>query len=460
MHDWDTKLGVEGVMGLPWGTHLCQLYRSRSDFLDVLIPYLHSGLERNELCIYVASDPLPEGEARTLFHEVLPGCQSVLRSGQLEISDFRQWCSAGGSFNIREVSDLPLKKLEWSRVLGYEGIRIASNVGPLQAGEWESFMKYEEAANLAVPGKKMIMICSYPLERYGPSELIEIAGNHQFTLNKKNGGWALLETAGWRALKESLGVILEDRRQKELADWKAEKMATIKTLTGGIAQEFNNILTVIMGYTHLLRARMDQDSPLVGYLAPILSSSERAARVIQSLLSFSETHLLNLQLVEVNRLLGITDATLLDFFKENISLRVLPSITNMHIMADEEQMKKVLISLALNGRDAMPSGGTLTIRSEFLDADDAFVRMHGYGVPGARYAVLSVEDTGTGMDKRTLGRIFDPFFTTKEVGKGLGLGLAEAGGIIRKHGGHITCSSELRKGTTFTLYLPCIEEPR
>lgn len=149
--------GMEDVLDVPWGTHLCQFYRSRSDLTDVLIPFLHSGLERNQLCIYVANDPLSEGEAKSLFHEVLPSCQSYLKLGQLETSDFRQWCPVDVGFNPEGVSERLLGKLEWSRLRGYDGVRIAGSVGPLETGQWEPFMKYEEAVDLTVPGQRMTM---------------------------------------------------------------------------------------------------------------------------------------------------------------------------------------------------------------------------------------------------------------------------------------------------------------
>ncbi len=235
----------------------------------------------------------------------------------------------------------------------------------------------------------------------------------------------------------------------------AQKMEAIGTLTGGIAHDFNNILTAIIGYASLLRMKMNKDDPLRVNLDQILASSERAANLIQSLLAFSRKQISHLEPINICENIKNIEKLLMRVIGENITLKTILA-GGLTVMADSTQMDQVLINLCTNARDAMPDRGTLIIKTEPVELDREFIASHGYGEQG-KYALISVIDTGIGMDKETRERIFEPFFTTKEVGKGTGLGLAIVYGIIKQHKGVITCYSEPDKGTTFKIYLPMIK---
>lgn len=235
----------------------------------------------------------------------------------------------------------------------------------------------------------------------------------------------------------------------------AQKMEAIGTLTGGIAHDFNNILTAIIGYASLLRMKMNKDDPLRVNLDQILASSERAANLIQSLLAFSRKQISHLEPINICENIKNIEKLLMRVIGENITLKTILT-DGLTVMADSTQMDQVLINLCTNARDAMPDRGTLIIKTEPVELDREFIASHGYGEQG-KYALISVTDTGIGMDEETRRRIFEPFFTTKEVGKGTGLGLAIVYGIIKQHKGFITCYSEPGKGTTFKIYLPMIK---
>ena len=235
----------------------------------------------------------------------------------------------------------------------------------------------------------------------------------------------------------------------------AQKMEAIGTLTGGIANDFNNILTAIIGYASLLRMKMNKDDPLRVNLDQILASSERAANLIQSLLAFSRKQISHLEPMNICENIKNIEKLLMRVIGENITLKTILA-GGLTVMADSTQMDQVLINLCTNARDAMPDGGTLIIKTEPVELDREFIASHGYGEQG-KHALISVTDTGIGMDEKTRERIFEPFFTTKEVGKGTGLGLAIVYGIIKQHKGVITCYSEPDKGTTFKIYLPMIK---
>mgnify|MGYP001576690712 CR=1 FL=1 len=255
-----------------------------------------------------------------------------------------------------------------------------------------------------------------------------------------------------------VGRDITEHRKLEAQLQQSQKIEAVGTLAGGIAHDFNNILTAIIGYGHILKMKLEQKSPLMGYTDQILASAERAAHLTQSLLAFSRKQVINPKPVNLNEITASVEKILLRIIGEDIELKtILSGIRDLRVMADAGQLEQVLMNLAANARDAMPEGGTLTIETSTAELDINFLKIHEYGKPGM-YAMITVTDTGHGMDENTRQRIFEPFFTTKEVGKGTGLGLSMVYGIIKQHSGYINCYSEQGKGTTFRIYLPLIKE--
>jgi PAS domain S-box-containing protein len=279
----------------------------------------------------------------------------------------------------------------------------------------------------------------------------------------KDGNPVYIETKAY-PLRDSLGRVVSaieihnditDKKKLEDQLRHAQKMEAVGALAGGIAHDFNNILTAIIGYGTLLQMKMDGADPHRSYVDHILTSTERAANLTQSLLAFSRKQSINLQPISLNTLVNRVEKLITRLIGEDIDVRILLCDGATTIHADAGQMEQVLMNLVTNARDAMPRGGLLTIQTGVFDLDNDFIRTHGYGSVG-RYIQLTVTDTGIGMDDRTRERIFEPFFTTKEVGRGTGLGLAIVYGIVKQHGGYINVYSESGEGTTFSLYLPLI----
>jgi PAS domain S-box-containing protein len=249
-------------------------------------------------------------------------------------------------------------------------------------------------------------------------------------------------------------VVRDITGRKRLEDQlrQSQKMEAIGQLAGGIAHDFNNILTAVIGYSTILKMRMGSDDPLKVNLDQILAASEKGADLTQSLLAFSRQQISNPEPVNINEQIRSLENLLLRVIGEDIELKT--AFTGvLTVMADRVQLDQVLINLCTNARDAMPDGGVLTIGTRLIELNSEFIAAHGYGKSGA-YAVISVSDTGIGMDEKTRERIFDPFYTTKEVGKGTGLGLSIVYGIVKQHNGYITCDSDPGKGSTFRVYLP------
>ena len=235
----------------------------------------------------------------------------------------------------------------------------------------------------------------------------------------------------------------------------AQKMEAIGTFAGGIAHDFNNSLTAIIGYGQIVLMSMGPDDTQRQNIEHMLAGADRAAHLTKDLLIFSRKQVSDKAPVDLNQIVGIVEKFLARIIGEDIVFRIALHGEQIVVNADTHQLEQVLMNLATNARDAMPGGGDLIIATEQIILGEDYVASHVYVKPG-RYAMLSISDTGEGMDNDTRKKIFEPFFTTKEVDKGTGLGLAVVYGIIKHHEGYINVYSEPGIGTTFKIYLPLI----
>jgi PAS domain S-box-containing protein len=256
-----------------------------------------------------------------------------------------------------------------------------------------------------------------------------------------------------------LGVFwdITEYRKLEAQLRHAQKMEAVGTLAGGVAHDFNNILNVIIGYGVMLLDRLGDDHLSKEQLNEVLAAADRAANLTKRLLAFSRKQAMEMKPVNVNAIVAGMEKMLSRIIGEDIALTMELTAGKLPVMADAGQIEQVLMNLVSNARDAMPKGGELRMSTAMMEVDIAYIAVHGYGKAGP-YALISVTDTGGGMDAETQKKIFEPFFTTKGLGAGTGLGLAIAYGIIKQHDGYIQVYSEVGKGTTFKILLPIIEE--
>ncbi len=304
----------------------------------------------------------------------------------------------------------------------------------------------------------------YPEERVRFVDLVDRTGyakDYEVHMKRKNGemltvlitSTAVRDAAGHLAAFRGIIRDVTEQKKLELQLLQSQKMEAVGQLAGGIAHDFNNILTAIVGYAGILRRRMSDGDPHRAYVEHILSASERASSLTRSLLAFSRKQIMNPGPVDLNEIVRKADKLLVRLIGEDIELRTVAGNNALVVIADSVQVEQVLMNLATNARDAMPRGGSLTIETREENVAPEKARAHRGMKPGS-YALMTVSDTGEGMDDATREKIFEPFFTTKEVGKGTGLGLAMVYGIIKQHDGYIAVSSTPGRGTSFAIYLP------
>ncbi|MGB6676849.1 MAG: ATP-binding protein [Terriglobales bacterium] len=275
----------------------------------------------------------------------------------------------------------------------------------------------------------------------------------------RDEGVLLQQTDGKGLLMQGVMYDITERKRLEDQLRHSQKMEAVGQLAGGVAHDFNNLLMLIQAHNENLRDRLAESDPARRDALEIENAVTRAASLTNQLLAFSRKQVLRPKVLDLNMVLAEVAKMLDRLIGKDIELQVVPASSLSRVKADPGQMEQVILNLAVNSRDAMPNGGTLTIETRDVELDENDSRNH-QGVPAGRYVMLAVSDTGDGMDTETQARIFEPFFTTKAPGKGTGLGLATVYGVVKHSDGWIWVDSEPGRGTTFKIYLPRVDESR
>lgn len=251
----------------------------------------------------------------------------------------------------------------------------------------------------------------------------------------------------------SYGIDITESKRLENQLRQSQKMEAIGQLSGGIAHDFNNMLSVILGHAELVKTGLTTDDPMLKNIQEIENAALHSRDITRQLLAFSRKQVVSPKTVDLNTLISIKKRTLAKLIGENIEIRYFYQKNLWHVRIDPTQVDQILFNLAANSRDSMPRGGIFEIQTSNIDLDEEYCLSNVECSPG-NYVLLSVSDTGSGMEKETRSHIFEPFYTTKETGKGTGLGLATVYGIVKQNGGFINVYSELEKGTTFKIHIP------
>jgi PAS domain S-box-containing protein len=320
-------------------------------------------------------------------------------------------------------------------------------------------------------GRPVTMLA--PLERHAEigDMLARVAGGEHVrqheTIRLRKDGELMEVSLIVSPVRDAQGrVVAASASERSLAEFKrleaqlrqSQKMETIGQLAGGVAHDFNNILTAIMGYVELVLEELPPDAPVYDDLLQVQHAARRAAALVQQLMAFARKQVIEPYVLDLNELLDEMDKLLRRLLGADIEFVTRPASELWPVRADPAQIQQVIVNLAVNARDAMPHGGTLTIETANVLLDQEYARMH-IGASSGSYVMLAVSDTGVGMSDEVQQHIFEPFFTTKEPGKGTGLGLATCYGIVKQHGGNIWVYSEVGQGTTVKVYLPAVLAP-
>jgi PAS domain S-box-containing protein len=289
----------------------------------------------------------------------------------------------------------------------------------------------------------------------GPSVSVEFCitrpdGTVRWILSR---GFQVRDAAGKVIRIAGIASDITERKRVEVQIFQSQKMETVGKLAGGIAHEFNSILTAIIGQSELLLGDLPAGSPLTENVTEISKAAGRAATLTRQLLAYGRKQFLQPEILDLNAILAGMENTLLHLMGRGVEVRFSPEAGLKPIKADAGQIEQVIVNIATNATEAMPNGGKLTLETANVTLADDYVR-HFPELKAGEYSMLAITDTGAGMSEEIRARIFEPFFTTKGVGKGTGLGLATCHGIIKQSSGHIIAYSELGRGTSFKIYLP------
>jgi PAS domain S-box-containing protein len=546
------RSGIDIIGDVPWGMHFCNFYQTKQDLITMLLPFFTAGLENNEFCLWVVSDPLDEQEVREAAASVIPNSDHYLANGQLEIVPYTDWYCCDGKMHLQNILNNWIMKMDHAISQGYDGLRVSGNTAWLEQKDWRSFMEYEAVLDEMSEQQQMIILCSYALPCCRASDVIDVVNSHQFALLKRDGRWEMVETAQHKKTEQALrdsekkfrvltenaacGICIiqgdricyanseaekitgyskddllkmnlrelvhpehQDILQKDEAGYQvdllgkeikilsrggqekwisfsygaaiikdklvilgtfcditdhkmaqevvykqlycAQKMEAIGQLASGLAHEINNQLTVIQASVDLYI----RDDSLIFIRSKIGKAIEKASRLNRQLMLLTREQEQSKELVDINQNLWELQKMFKQMLGEDVAVHLELAEDLWMVNADAANIEQVIINLMLNARDAMPLGGTITVKTKNVVIDDDCSH---------QAVCIAISDTGTGIPDSIISQIFKPLFTTKEPGKGTGLGLAVAYNIIEAHRGWIDVQSKPGEGSTFDIYLP------
>jgi len=427
------SIGIKPLEEVQWGTHSCYFYQTKKDLFAFIVPYFKVGLESNEYCLWVISDIITREEAEELLRSEVKEFDKYLKKGQMAIIPYTEYYTKNNVLNLENIIKHVISTHKIILEQGYDGIRASGDLRWLKKKDLEAFLKFENRFNEEVSSLNFLGTCTYPINKFKKTEILNISNTHRFVIFKNNGSFDVIESS----------------EQKKLED----EIQKISVLSSGVAHDFNNLLTIIKGNTEmaLLLMEGDKTTPLYEHLLEIQETIKSAKPLVEQLYNLSRKKAKDsevLKEIKINRIIIKLLEMLTLFFQRNHKIPIETELDLdpelWSIKGDIGKIEQVILNLIMNAKDAMPEGGRITITTRNLIPPEARI---------GEYISISITDTGIGMEQDLIEHIFDPFFTTKGS-KGTGLGLQIVKQIIEEHGGRIEVFSELNKGTTFKIILP------
>jgi C4-dicarboxylate-specific signal transduction histidine kinase len=473
------KTGIGVVGDVPWGTHFFLFHETKDDLLDTLVPYFKAGLEAKELCLWVISEPLTEKDVRHALGKSIPDLDAYLEDQSMQILQGREWYMSGEDLDLEKVTSGWNQKIEFALARGYAGLRLSAGTAWLEKRHWKEFLDYEEEVNHSIGEQPMIALCSYPLVGSAAVEILDVTRTHQFAIVRRNGRWEVVETSELKQAKREIQRLNDELEQRvtertrqltaanqELKQQIAERQraedalsaaraelthATRVTVMGemaaSIAHEVTQPLTGIVtngnACLNWLRGTTPNIDRAQGAVERIIRDGERANEVIQGIRGLVKKTPPQEILLDINDLIRRTIALAAgEIASHHVQLETDLASDISEITGDRVQLQQALLNLIVNAIEAM---GAVKGRPRRL-----LIRSARQEEPFG--AVVTVQDSGVGLDSQQRNRVFDAFFTTKPQGLGMGLSICRT--IISTHGGRLSARSNADHGATFEFILP------
>jgi len=472
------QTGIEPVGEMPWGTHFCHFYETKDDLLETLLPFFKAGLESNEFCAWVISEPLNEAEVWKALDRTVPDFDRYVSSHSIELLSARDVYLAGGEIDLHRIIGNWSAKLEGALARGYQGIRVTGNTAWLEQKQWRAFMEYEAELNRGISNHPMLVLCTYPLTTCGATEFLDVAGTHQFAVAKRAGRWEMVETPQLRQAKAEISRLNHDLEQRVLdrttqleaamADqrhaWSAlqetqkalahvTRLSTVSELTASLAHQVNQPLAAIVANARASLRWLDHAPPAMDEateaMRRVIRDAERAAHVIAHTRDLVKKSDGDKCLVSVDQMIReVLSFVQPELARHQVVVEEALAEGLVPVLADRIQLQQLVLNLIMNGIDAMAEVGAqprrLVISCE---------RGQDETGPGV---LVAVQDAGIGA--HDLEQLFEPFFTTKPDGLGMGLSISRS--IAEAHGGRLWARRNADHGLTFCLLLPEARDPR
>jgi signal transduction histidine kinase len=452
------RTGLEVLGDRPWGSHFCLFFDTKSDLLEILVPYFKAGLAHNEFCFWVLADPLSEDEARYALNQAIPASDRHLVDRHMEFMPAEKCYLSDGVFNLDRVTSEWGTRLDGALSAGYEGIRVTGSTGWLQTREWPDFWKYEANLNESIGEQRMTVLCTYPLVGSTGCDILDVTHTHQSAITKRDGKWEVIETAALKYAKEEIRKLNEELElrviertrdlrvaQGDLA--RAERLTSMGLLAASITHEIAQPIGAMLVSGGACLNWLENERPNLQEAREaaqrLLQDGTRASDVLRSIRSLVQKAEPRVALLEVDTV--IKEVLVLargELLQHRVAVRTELDTGLPAVLGDRMQLQQVLLNLIINAIQSM-SGVHDRPR-------DLIIR--GLRDAQSEDILITVEDSGTGFDPGSGERIFDAMFTTKEGGMGMGLSISRS--IIAAHGGRIWASPGESVGAIFQIALP------
>ncbi|TXT54746.1 MAG: putative Histidine kinase [Promethearchaeota archaeon] len=446
--------GIKQIGKVNWGLHVCYFYYTIEDYFDILIPYFKQGLEDNELCIWVDTKHITKDDIFKTLTSEFPNYKKYEKSGRLLILDYRAIYYEDEDLNLFGAAKYYLDQIKYALNSDCEGLRLSGDAKWLRKKNWDAFIEYENTVGKRIRKKKVITLCTYPINKFYKRDILEIANTHQFALFKKKDGYKVIKSSQREQIEAE-----REQIQKNLH--KVQYLENLGILSRSIAHDFNNLLGLIKGYNDMALMNINKNGDVRDYLREISKSIKSAAKLINQLNEFNPENPLELTIKEtnINQVINELLEMFSYFISENIKIETNLEEKLFSIKGDPEKISQIIMNLILNARDAIEDGGKIFIETKNIKNGQLTEGIkkkikHKYEKDPQKGVLIKVKDNGVGMDKKILKKIFQPFFTTKSPGKGTGLGLTIVKRLVNQHNGMIDVKSEVNKGTEFEIFIP------